>query len=50
MTFLDLLRRAQDLRAAGLGVQDAFEDLRRTTTIPPAAMQTLRVAVQTAYR
>lgn len=50
MTFFDLLRRAQALRASGLGVQDAFDDLKRTTAIPPGAMQKLRVAVQMAYR
>ena len=50
MTFFDLLRRAQALRASGMGVQDAFDDLKRSTSIPPAAMQSLRVAVQLAYR
>ncbi|WP_375260679.1 hypothetical protein [Palleronia sp.] len=50
MTFFDLLRRARALRASGLGVQDAFDNLKPTAAVPPDAMQKLRVAVQMAYR
>lgn len=50
MTFFDLMRRAKALRAAGLGAQDAFDTLKQRGSISPPALQTLRVAVQMAYR
>lgn len=50
MTFFDLMRRAKALRAAGLGAQDAFDDLKQGRASTPSALQTLRVAVQMAYR